>query len=244
MSYFVEATCICNRGSLRCNNEDNFFFNGTIRNEINSIEETSLEMKEAKSRLSYFAVFDGMGGEANGEFASFASAKSFMEIVNRASETPEKLCQIMNSAVCAEASNRKSRYMGTTVAMLSVDGEIAQSCNVGDSRVYLFRNRKLQQLSEDHVDYRRNGKKGSLTQYLGIPEDEMLIEPCIISTQICSGDVFLLCSDGLSDMVGDEEICAVLRENGDMERLSRMLIGKALENGGKDNTTLILLKIR
>ena len=116
--------------------------------------------------------------------------------------------------------------------------------HVGDVvRKARIRKDDIQQLSTDHVVPIEGRKKAPLFQCLGIPATEMIIEPLILEDQVQSGDLFLLCSDGLTDMVNEEIILQILLSNHEMKVAVQMLIQTALDAGGRDNITVILIDI-
>lgn len=155
----------------------------------------------------------------------------------------------INTAVVRNANDRHTTRMGATLAMLYFTSHRYYICNLGDSRIYQLRKNKLTQLSEDHVEklqlYDRNGnpRKAPLTQHLGIDPNEMVIEPHIANGWIRHGDQYLLCSDGLTDMLSDEEILNIMNRPQKTSEHVGCLIEAALEKGGKDNITVILCKI-
>ena len=116
-------------------------------------------------------------------------------------------------------------------------------CNIGDSRVFRFADGELEQISKDHVVISAFGTKPPLSQNLGIPPDQLLIEPYLSQGRYKNGDKYLICSDGLTDMLTIEEIKELLTSQ-QIEESATNLINKALENGGKDNVTVILLEIK
>ena len=136
--------------------------------------------------------------------------------------------------------------MGSTIAMLMFFGDQPYVCNLGDSRIYRFRDDELMQISEDHLEPvpPGSGRKPRLVQHLGIFEEEMRLEPYIAKGALKRGDVFLLCSDGLTDMVSPAEICLILKETRSEKRAVERLIELALEHGGRDNTTVIVCRIK
>ena len=137
--------------------------------------------------------------------------------------------------------------MGSTLAGLLFSGNVAWAFNLGDSRIYQLHDQKLTQLSVDHVDSRplsgNRKAKPSLTQHLGISEEEFLVEPSMISCTLVPGDTFLLCSDGLTDMLSDEEISEILVDHSSLSSQVERLIDFALERGGRDNITIILCTV-
>ena len=132
--------------------------------------------------------------------------------------------------------------MGTTAAILRFTDTQAGMCNVGDSKIYLFSDGNLIQLSYDHVGISVGGRKPPLTQNLGIPETDMIIEPYVALGDYASGNLFLLCSDGLTDMVTTERIAEVLKNK--PKKAAKILLQEALDNGGRDNVSFILIKVK
>lgn len=249
----ILAACGCSTGNIRANNEDNFYFNGDILPAENRALSTVLTAEIPAEQDFCAAVFDGMGGEQFGEWAAFTAARQMKEGLaaggrreGGVEEWLEGLTLELNDAVFRKSRELLTRHMGSTLAGLYLQRDRAWAFNLGDSRVYLARGGALRQLSVDHVDTRMrpSGKgKGSLTQYLGIDEEEFIVEPSICASDVCEGDRFLLCSDGLSDMVADGEILAVLSGARSAEQAVEKLIALALAHGGKDNVTVIVCTV-
>ena len=128
---------------------------------------------------------------------------------------------------------------------LYLSGRYAYVCNVGDSRAYRLRDGEFLQLSCDHVEKRpgRDQKKAALTQHLGFGSEEIEIEPYIAKGELKRGDTYLLCSDGLSDMLTNFEITDIMLGCEDAEDCVRQLIDSALQHGGRDNITAIVCKL-
>ena len=148
--------------------------------------------------------------------------------------------------------------MGTTFAALYVDKQEAVVVNVGDSRVYRLHQGVLRQLSHDHTLVQSMVKLGvitreqalthrdrhKLTQHIGIDETEMIIEPAISDRILLEvGDTYLLCSDGLTDMVSDKEIQRLLGMGKSSLDTANMLIKAALKAGGNDNITVLVVRL-
>lgn len=256
MKYICSA--ICDIGKLRKNNEDNFYVNGVFRSDVDNAHfEYSTSLSEQKMVV---AVFDGMGGEADGELASLEACKrlanyqekSFVEIIdNYVSET--------NNAICNMMDVMDKGRMGSTLAIVHIEDGHFGLCNLGDSPIYLYRDGYLEQLSTDHneaqnlyemgliskAEVKTDKHKNCLTQHLGIYEDEMIIEPFVSDDiELKVGDIILICSDGLTDMVNDIDISRVLGQNKSISALTQDLISAALENGGRDNVTVVLIKVQ
>ncbi len=249
----IESACGCNPGRIRQNNEDNFYFSGRIMPQENMGLKTVYVQKMDTSDMPLFAVFDGMGGEASGEVASFISAETMVKGAEQMkkyllSPRPflEKLCADMNRAVCEESSKLTFGRMGSTVASILFWGDMAYACNIGDSRIYRFRDHELLQISTDHVEnLPANSKhKAGLMQFLGMPEDEIRLEPSISKGELARGDKFLICSDGVTDMLSNIEICSIMKDHQSVKRIAEELIKQSMKNGGKDNITAIVCKVR
>lgn len=251
----LTAACGCHQGKRRKNNEDNFYFDGTFMDSDNHGLSEILEKKCAADSGSFFCVFDGMGGGDYGEVASYTAAKSsktFLEAkihMNPYDITPslEKMCSTVNEEVFETAQKLGSEQMGSTLAGLYFYQGQVWVCNLGDSRCFLFRNGIMRQISEDHTDeafMKENnitGRKPYLTQFLGIDPEEMTVVPAVANELLQSGDRFLICSDGVTDMVEEQQICDLLAENRYPQECVQALIEASLDGGGKDNITVIVV---
>ena len=119
-------------------------------------------------------------------------------------------------------------------------------CNIGDSKIFRLRENQLKQLSMDHVApyFRDPDRKPGLTAHLGMGPSEIFPNPYLINDKVLKGDQYLICSDGITDMVEAPEIRSILEEDKDnVIRASKHLVKKALEHGGFDNATLILIEV-
>jgi protein phosphatase len=206
-----------------------------------------------------FAVFDGMGGEQQGEVASRIAAETLENIYVRGSQplwqgNPatflEDACQRMNDAVCAYAQENAIRRMGTTAVLLVIEGQTVYVCNLGDSRAYFlkpsswFKPHRLEQVSRDHSQSGVSAGKAPLTQYVGIPRDEFIIEPFIARLPLQDKVRWLLCTDGLTDMVSEQAITKTLAAGDDIGACANSLLEAALGAGGRDNITIIICETR
>lgn len=250
---------ICHVGKLRDNNEDNVYINGAYRTDPDQ-KIKALEDK-IHSSWSVCAVFDGMGGECNGEAASLKAAEVFDTW--EPSLDPHDIEEIFLKAsddIYDSIPKYRGQHSGTTAAVFVSDGKHAAACNIGDSRIYRYRNGCLEQLSRDHTSAQRMidmeirrtghaeaaGQKGKLTQYLGVPRDEFQIEPFIYQDiELRHGDIYILCSDGLTDTLENEELkCVIERYAGQDIRVSAAAAVKAsLDNGGRDNVSVIVIRV-
>ncbi len=252
MPFWIEAACACNTGRIRKNNEDNFFFDGRCLEENHQGLECPLTMTKALRDDICVAIMDGMGGENFGECASFTAAECLKTSKDRLKGflVPEErflieTAQLINAAVVAKAKELQTSHIGSTLVMLCFTKSQVYSCNLGDSRSYMLREGVFLQLSEDHVEESRadKRKKPRLTQYLGIDPEEVLIEPYITRGKLRRNDQYLLCSDGLTDMLDNSEIVSIMISAKNAKESATNLIHAALEKGGKDNITAIVCRI-
>ncbi len=254
MRFTIDAACACHPGKVRKKNEDNFYFDGKC------LEVENRGLRHPVSFHRYIrpglclGVFDGMGGENFGEVASFTAAHTLQEEVGRLklffvpeSQFLEETCLKMNAAVYAASQELKTYHMGSTMAMFCFARNQIYLCNLGDSRAFRLREHELLQISHDHVEVLpepvTRHRKPYLNQYLGIDPEELRIEPYIARGEIMRGDQYLLCSDGVTDMLTSLEIFGILQAADTAEDCVQSLVDAALEKGGKDNITAIICRI-
>jgi serine/threonine protein phosphatase PrpC len=206
-----------------------------------------------------FAVADGMGGAQAGEVASRLAAAAFREYREADRLAPEERV----AAIIKEANRRiydRARTdsevsgMGTTVtAALLSDGRVVIG-HVGDSRAYRIRDGRLEQLTEDHslvADLMRSGRltaeeaeghpqRSVITRALGTDPD-VDVDTLVVEAE--AGDLFLLCSDGLSTMVSDAEVLRTVERAGSLDDAARDLVRAANSGGGEDNVTVVLFRL-
>jgi protein phosphatase len=231
-----EAVQITDTGRQREANEDSYF-----------------------ARPPLFAVADGMGGAQAGEVASQIAVEAFEGVSSDDDAPPEELLrrtvQDANQEIFDLAEGDSTRSgMGTTLTAALVRGDEISFGHVGDSRAYVYRDGKLKQITNDHSlveELRRQGRltrdqaaehpqRSVITRALG-PEPEVQVDTMTFRAQ--PGDVFLLCSDGLTTMLSDEDLLAILRREGDLDRTARRLVKAANDRGGRDNITVVLFRL-
>jgi PPM family protein phosphatase len=205
-----------------------------------------------------FAVADGMGGAQAGEVASRIAAESFEPAV-RGDQSAEaylrSIAEEANRRIHSIAQRDSSRSgMGTTLTAALLDGDEVSIAHVGDSRAYVYRDGNLRLLTSDHSlveELRRQGRltdeqaedhpqRSIITRALG-PEEAVEVDTLTFSAR--PGDVFLLCSDGLTTMVRDDRIAATLAEADDLDDAVDRLVAEANEAGGRDNITAIAFRL-
>jgi protein phosphatase len=206
-----------------------------------------------------FAVADGMGGAQAGEVASRLTAAAFREYHEADRLAPDERLQ----AIIQEANRRiyeRARSdagvsgMGTTVTAALLTGGRVTLGHVGDSRAYRIRDGELEQLTDDHSlvgDLMRSGRltpeeaeahpqRSVITRALGTDPD---VDVDTMSVEAAPGDVFLLCSDGLTTMVGDDDILGILAAAPSLDDAARELVRAANTGGGEDNVTVVLFRV-
>jgi serine/threonine protein phosphatase PrpC len=206
-----------------------------------------------------FAIADGMGGAQAGEIASQLAATSLRH-ADREGPSDEQhvvdLIQDANRSVYERGrTDEATSGMGTTMTVALVDGDTVRIGHVGDSRAYLVRDRALEQLTEDHSlvgELIRSGRlspeeaeghphRSVITRVLGT-DPEVQVDAFSIDTK--PGDLFMLCSDGLTSMVDDARILEVLEQHrGDVKAAAQALIDEANASGGEDNITVVMFQI-
>lgn len=240
----IKFRCATDVGRIRKGNEDNLFCNGKYLTDVQATKGYRDCGEASTDTPQLFAIFDGMGGEACGEVASFIAAQvaSDTDILNTDSvKALRKLCFDANDKICDYAKQHAINSMGTTAAMLLFKDDSVTLCNIGDSKIFWVADGEIEQISVDHVIDLGQNKKAPLSQCLGIPPEEMIIDPYLSLGEFEEGDRFIICSDGLTDMVSDVEIAGIIDKNPNDPEAA--LIDKALENGGHDNVTVIVIEI-
>ena len=201
-------------------------------------------------------VADGMGGHKAGDFASKYTVKVLHEELEKLSlDKPEeilkKVVTVANHELIRVAqTDVKLEGMGTTLVAATVVGNTLYFANVGDSRLYLI-NDKIRQISKEHSlveemvrlggikaeEAKNHPDKNIITRAIGVKED---VEPDIYEYRLKNGYIILMCSDGLSNMVEDEDMFDIVKGARDIVEAVEMLIEKANSNGGRDNIGVVM----
>jgi PPM family protein phosphatase len=206
-----------------------------------------------------FAVADGMGGAQAGEVASRLAAAAFREFHEADELDPEervaRIIQEANRRIYERArSDAQASGMGTTITAALVADDSVAIGHVGDSRAYRLRGDKLEQLTEDHslvADLVRSGRltpeeadthpqRSVITRALGT---DLQVDVDAFTVEAQAGDLFLLCSDGLTTMVDDEEIAQMVANADSLEHATKALVKAANRAGGEDNVTVVLFRL-
>ena len=252
MAYQIEYAYTCHMGRVRANNEDNFWCCGELLPAENHGTQGIRSETISGNRTPALAVFDGMSGESCGEMAAFVASREFGKYYSANKRTlrdvPEDfiqgVCKSMNKAVCGYSEENHIQSMGTTLAMTLFTPESMFVCNLGDSRIYFSDGEHFRQVSTDHVLGRNLLGKAPLTQYLGVPEEQQILEPSIQEIEHKEGYRYLMCSDGVTDMLSDGEIADILAREIPLADIVELLLERALQKGGRDNVTIVLCEVQ
>lgn len=205
-----------------------------------------------------FLVADGMGGHNAGDYASRYTVEKIVEVIGKSDMTEpvallEEAIQTANRSLLARALEDESRKgMGTTIVALTILGKRMCIANVGDSRLYVV-NQSIQQITRDHslveemvrmgeMDRnvaRAHPDKNIITRAIGALPD---VEVDFFEVELEENDVVLMCSDGLTNMVDDEEIRHIIMGQRDTVEKAEKLVECANRNGGKDNISVIVIE--
>lgn len=240
----MKFSSISNIGKIRKINEDSYS-NISIEN------------------YDFFIVADGMGGHSDGELASALATKSFIDYIKQSNikdyddviSLQVKAIDYANKTVCKLAGNKKEK-MGTTVVCVCVDyiEHKAHISHIGDSRVYLYSNNELIQLTKDHSllnDLIDSGalredeastfaNKSAITRAVGISPNTVADTQSI---DIKDNDIILLATDGLTNELDSKEIVKIINDNSDVYDISMNLVDAAIKAGGHDNITVTTIRM-
>lgn len=248
-----------NVGKVRGNNEDNFSINGFSKEQDAPIYSFSKPWDDTPVLL---AVFDGIGGAANGEVASKIAANCTLDLYKQLSK--QSLTEPDNFVLeYVQSANRKIGEMlaaancgrgGCTLALAYIKDELVYTYSIGDSRIYWLHDGKLYRISKDHTlamkkyeaniytkeEAENSPEQHTLTLYLGMSDEQNLTPEIYFPFRMAVGDKLLLCSDGLYDMANADEITQTLNSATDP---ANDLVELALKNGGGDNVTCVVLQM-
>ncbi len=243
------ALALLHQGLVRNHNEDNLFL---LDSAVQPAKSTNFERAAAsEDSLQFYAVADGMGGGGIGDLA----AQTIMRVLDQQrrrlrssgrfdfSSFARDLIELGNRSVCEQLSAWRGLPVGTTFSLLAIDRDNAYTLSFGNSRIYLYRDNQLHQLTEDHISYLPDRRQ--VTRYFGFMNEDAKLETDNMTRLVLSrGDVLLLTTDGITDNLDNEQIAAVLAMPIAFVQQIRQLRDLALKKGGRDNLSLIGVKIQ
>ena len=205
-----------------------------------------------------FIVADGMGGHKAGDIASRLTVDSVTSQLSRASGRDyitlinDTIINANEQVIKKAAESDDYAGMGTTLVVATIFNNVLKVANVGDSRLYIIGD-DIIQITRDHslveemvingqlnrADARIDTRKNIITRAIG---GERHVEAEMFSVELKPDDIVLMCSDGLSNMVDDEQILQIVKSNPDIEEAASKLISTANDNGGKDNISVVIVK--
>lgn len=246
MPYTISSFGLSDIGLVRHNNEDNW---------------------SQLAELNFFLLADGMGGHQAGEVAAKEAINALKRVVKRkikAAKEPlslsdlEELLRVairyVNGLIYKMGKAQiELRGMGTTLCCLIFHADGLVYAHVGDSRIYRFRHGELDQLTKDHsllsdlvdrgqIDEERASEflyKNIITKAIGT---EPKVEPALGIGELQHDDIYLMCSDGLTDMVDEDEIGHIIARSSSLKEAAKSLVDAANDRGGRDNITVVLTK--
>jgi len=261
---FIRFAVRSDVGRVRKNNEDNLFY----CNKYMMCGQSDISYSAAGECMApaIFAVFDGIGGEDNGEMASFIAARTLSAFYGELCQSdPQNYNQIIDSYVVSvnaainEQTKSLGSIMGTTAAIVIISQNCIYPYNVGDTRIYMYERGRLRQISIDHTlarkkveanqytysEARISSDWGKLTACLGVLKNNGEYDKIsqLPTLQLKRRQRLLICSDGLSDMLTDETLAHRLGAFESSQNVAKKLMSDALNRGGKDNISLIVLDI-
>ena len=206
-----------------------------------------------------FVVADGMGGHKAGDTASRYTVETIKELIAESEETDalsviSGAVKSVNTLLIKKAGESEDyQGMGTTLVIASIFGNVLRVANVGDSRLYVIDD-EITQITRDHSlveemvlagqlsrsEARTHAKKNVITRAIGGEEE---VEPEMFSVDLKENSKILMCSDGLTNMLEDDEIMRIVKNSPDIEEAAAVLIDRANANGGKDNISVVIVEL-
>lgn len=209
---------------------------------------------------NFYVVADGMGGHNAGEFASSFAVESLTSYIEN-----DATFEVVDILLNATSKANKDLYniattdvekmgCGTTVVEAVIENGILTVLNIGDSRLYLISQKGIKQITEDHSMVEEMVRAGVLTheEALHHPEKHKItrafgIEPDVkadtFEVRVYDGDIIIMCSDGLSNMVSDEELFSIVKEEKELKKIAQRAVKTANEAGGTDNITITVIRV-
>ena len=258
MSIKLRAAVLSGCGCVRKNNEDAFYFNGRFA-ELTDMNKEHQYTDDMDINTALFAVCDGIGGRNHGEIASFTTVKRLSECqISLKTQGFEQTMLDWTEKISVQV-DILSEGGGCTMALVYFDDDCVRIAHIGDSRVYRWHKGLLTQLTKDHskiqllmdagiltsVQAKKHPDRHMINRYIGMKQDED--RTCMLEfglpMPICKGDRYLICSDGVTDMLDHMQIADLVEKSKNAEDCAQTIYHQALMAGGRDNTTILTVEI-
>ncbi len=258
----LEIAAVTDVGRGRASNQDNFFVNGCYVDHYRVTAER-FEITDA-DEIHVLAVCDGMGGRADGDVAAMTGVTTLADFseelqairsYNDASFTAHRIIHEANDRIIRR-SKKTGKKMGSTFAMLVASTHFLYACNLGDSEIYLKNRFGMERLSKPQTFVQelvdsgaisehqasRSYVRNQLSKFLGM-ENVKALKPNECGAELYNGDILLICSDGVSDVLPSHSIYASLNTNRPVKEIADTIIEKALRKGSGDNLTVVIARV-
>ncbi len=254
MSWTLQAAVICGPGRIHTENEDTYYFNGVVPELKEMNRKSALTVRVAGSG-SLWAVCDGMGGQSSGEVAANMAAHGLRDLQSYLPGRDFEHVLRSWTRQASDAVTDRTSGGGATLALVYFQDTQALVAHVGDSRVYCLHGSTLSRLTRDHsqvemllsagmitaAEAATHPQRHVITRYLGM-DSEVTCDPSFTEPfPIARGDRLMLCSDGVTDLLEDAEIADLLRQGKDAPACADALYSAAMNRGGHDNITAMVL---
>lgn len=258
----LEIAAVTDIGRRRASNEDNFFVNGAFIDhyKVRAERFESVDTEE----VHVLAVCDGMGGLADGEIAAMIGVTTLSDHAEElqairtgddASLTANRIVRAANDRILKRIK-KSGQKMGSTFAMLVATVDCLYACNLGDSEIYIKTRFGMERLSKPQTyaqelldsgivsenQVSRSYGRNQLSKYLGM-DNLKALKPNECSTELRTGDILLICSDGVSDVLPNHSIYASLSTDRPVSEIADIIIEKALRKNGGDNMTVVIARV-
>ena len=253
----TKYSIVAARGANRASYQDNFLCGRlTYADQALPLLASGVQTENRQ----FYAVFDGVGGQGSGKEAALLAAQTLQKYRERYLADSRKdmdkysIMYLMevNTKICEIGTNQSGTRTGASAALFCMDERRGYVYNIGDCRAYLLRSGKFYLLSEDHTEanrlyqlgavnerqYRECNRKRRLTQYLGIPVEELVIKPHKTSFRLKRGDRILLCTNGLTRLLEEREIKNLLRKPS--ERSAEEILERIRAKDSRDDCTVLI----
>ena len=265
----VAATC---PGNNKEYNSNNIYLNSKYITEEYKSSEILLRQKREQEGLQFYAISEGFGAEHYADEASLLTVKKLAELhakvgANKISAEYDEAADILysymeefvtnaNESVISKATELSNREVLASVAAVAIYENAIITCNLGNTRIFLFRKGKLSKLSEeqnhaymmfkngiiDEARLQTHSKRNKLTQYLGILPDEMQPEPYYSEAEVKHGDIFVICSSSFCENVSEESLCEMIKTSKSLSQIIDKMMTAAAEKGFEKDTSVMVIR--